>query len=65
MFEKFNRLEDAWFSNTGGAGLSLSIAEEIIHLWWKDYCIQSKRNHRLCDYITFRLGNKNVILEIT
>ena len=32
MFEKFNRLEDAWFSNTGGAGLSLFIAEEIIHL---------------------------------
>ena len=20
--------------------------------WWKDYCIQSKRNHRFCDYIT-------------
>ena len=30
--EKFNRLDDARLSNTGGAGLGLSIAEEIIHL---------------------------------
>ena len=32
IFEKFNRLDDARLSNTGGAGLGLSIAEEIIHL---------------------------------
>ncbi len=32
IFEKFNRLGEARLSNTGGAGLGLSIAEEIIHL---------------------------------
>ena len=32
IFEKFNRLDDARLSDTGGAGLGLSIAEEIIHL---------------------------------
>ena len=32
IFEKFNRLDEARLSNTGGAGLGLSIAEEIIHL---------------------------------
>ena len=32
IFEKFSRLDEARLSNTGGAGLGLSIAEEIIHL---------------------------------
>lgn len=32
IFEKFNRLDEARLSDTGGAGLGLSIAEEIIHL---------------------------------
>ena len=32
IFEKFNRLDEARLSNTGGAGLGLSIAEEIVHL---------------------------------
>ena len=32
IFEKFNRLDEARLSNTGGAGLGLSIAEEIIYL---------------------------------
>ena len=32
IFEKFNRLDEARLSNTGGAGLGLSISEEIIHL---------------------------------
>ena len=32
IFEKFNRLDNARLSDTGGAGLDLSIAEEIIHL---------------------------------
>ncbi len=32
IFEKFNRLDEARLSNTGGAGLGLPIAEEIIHL---------------------------------
>lgn len=32
IFEKFHRLDDARLSDTGGAGLGLSIAEEIIHL---------------------------------
>jgi two-component system sensor histidine kinase VanS len=32
IFEKFNRLDDARKSDTGGAGLGLSIAEEIVRL---------------------------------
>ena len=32
IFEKFNRLDSARASNTGGAGLGLSIAKEIINL---------------------------------
>lgn len=32
IFEKLNRLDEARRSDTGGAGLGLSIAEEIIHL---------------------------------
>lgn len=32
IFEKFNRLDNARKSDTGGAGLGLSIAEEIVHL---------------------------------
>lgn len=32
IFEKFNRLDEARLSDTGGAGLGLSIAEEIIRL---------------------------------
>ena len=32
IFEKFCRLDEARLSDTGGAGLGLSIAEEIIHL---------------------------------
>ncbi len=32
IFEKFSRLDEARLSDTGGAGLGLSIAEEIVHL---------------------------------
>jgi len=32
IFEKFNRLEEARLSDTGGAGLGLSIAKEIVSL---------------------------------
>ena len=32
IFDKFSRLDEARISDTGGAGLGLSIAEEIIHL---------------------------------
>lgn len=32
IFEKFHRLDEARLSDTGGAGLGLSIAEEIVHL---------------------------------
>ena len=46
MFEKINRLEDAWFSNTGGAGLSLSIAEEIIHLHGGKITASSQNENR-------------------
>ena len=32
IFEKFSRLDEARVSDTGGVGLGLSIAKEIIHL---------------------------------
>lgn len=32
IFERFNRLDNARMSDTGGAGLGLSIAKEIVHL---------------------------------
>ena len=67
MFEKFNRLEDAWFSNTGGAGLSLSIAEEIIHLHGGKITASSQ-NETIDFVITLPLSaqeNKTVILGIT
>ena len=65
--EKFNRLDDARLSNTGGAGLGLSIAEEIIHLHGGKITASSQ-NETIDFVITLPLSaqeNKNVILGIT
>ena len=37
--------------------LIIGIGYQVGKIYRKDYCIQSKRNYRLCDYLTpFRLG---------
>ncbi|MEA4925870.1 MAG: HAMP domain-containing sensor histidine kinase [Syntrophomonadaceae bacterium] len=48
IFDKFNRLDDARKSDTGGAGLGLSIAEEIIHLHGGEISVHSEN-----DTVTF------------
>lgn len=50
IFEKFSRLDEARLSDTGGAGLGLSIAKEIIHLHGGDITAQS-----INDTITFTI----------
>ena len=42
IFEKFNRLDEARLSDTGGAGLGLSIAREIINLHGGEIIAQSE-----------------------
>lgn len=44
IFGKFNRLDDARKSDTGGAGLGLSIADEIIRLHGGTITVQSENN---------------------
>lgn len=51
IFEKFNRLDEARLSDTGGAGLGLSIAEEIIHLHGGEITATSK-NDTICFTVT-------------
>ncbi len=51
IFEKFNRLDDARKSDTGGAGLGLSIADEIVRLHGGEISVQSKN-----DTITFTVS---------
>ncbi len=51
IFDKFNRLDDARKSDTGGAGLGLSIAYEIIHLHGGEISAQSEN-----DTITFTVS---------
>lgn len=41
IFEKFSRLDEARLSDTGGAGLGLSIAKEIISLHGGEITAQS------------------------
>ncbi len=51
IFEKFNRLDEARLSDTGGAGLGLSIAKEIIHLHGGEITASSK-NDTICFTVT-------------
>lgn len=51
IFDKFNRLDDARKSDTGGAGLGLSIADEIIRLHGGEISAQSEN-----DTITFTVS---------
>lgn len=44
IFEKFNRLDDARKSDTGGAGLGLSIADEIVRLHGGEISVQSEND---------------------
>ena len=55
IFEKFNRLDDARLSDTGGAGLGLSIAEEIIHLYGGKITAESE-NDTIRFTVTFPLS---------
>jgi len=51
IFEKFHRLDDARKSDTGGAGLGLSIAEEIVHLHGGEIFVHSEN-----DTVTFSVS---------
>lgn len=51
IFEKFSRLNEARLTDTGGAGLGLSIAEEIIHLHGGDITATSQ-NDTICFTVT-------------
>lgn len=51
IFDKFNRLDDARISDTGGAGLGLSIADEIIRLHGGEIFAQSEN-----DTVTFTIS---------
>ncbi|MVB09647.1 Adaptive-response sensory-kinase SasA [Caprobacter fermentans] len=51
IFKKFNRLDDARKSDTGGAGLGLSIADEIVRLHGGEISVQSEN-----DTITFTVS---------
>ena len=62
IFEKFNRLDDARLSNTGGAGLGLSIAEEIIHLHGGKITASSQ-NETIDFVITLPLDRKSTRLN--
>ncbi len=54
IFEKFNRLDDARKSDTGGAGLGLSIAEEIVHLHGGEISVHSE-NDTVAFYVSLPL----------
>lgn len=55
IFEKFNRLDEARLSDTGGAGLGLSIAEEIIHLHGGEITATSQ-NDTICFTVTLPIS---------
>lgn len=51
IFEKFNRLDDARKSDTGGAGLGLSIADQIVRLHGGEITVYSEN-----DMVTFTVS---------
>lgn len=51
IFEKFNRLDEARLSDTGGVGLGLSIAEKIVHLHGGEITATSQ-NDTICFTVT-------------
>lgn len=51
IFEKFFRLDDARTTNTGGAGLGLAIAKEIVTLHGGTICAESEK-----EYTMFRVS---------
>lgn len=51
IFEKFNRLDDARKSDTGGAGLGLSIADQIVRLHGGEITVCSEN-----DMVTFTVS---------
>ncbi len=56
IFEKFNRLEEARLSDTGGVGLGLSIAKEIVNLHGGEIIAQS-RNETVTFTITLPVSS--------
>lgn len=58
IFDKFNRLDEARTSDTGGAGLGLSIAKEIINLHGGEITVQSQAEE-ITFTVTIPLSNKS------
>lgn len=58
IFDKFNRLDEARTSDTGGAGLGLSIAKEIINLHGGEITVQSQAEE-ITFTVTLPLSNKS------
>ncbi len=56
VFDAFYRLDDARATNTGGAGLGLAIAKEIVMLHGGTICVQSEKGITTFT-ITLPLGN--------
>ena len=56
IFNKFNRLDAARTSDTGGAGLGLSIAKEIVNLHGGEIIAQSQ-NEKVIFTVTIPLSN--------
>ena len=58
IFDKFNRLDEARTSDTGGAGLGLSIAKEIVNLHGGEITAQSQAEE-ITFTVTLPLSNKS------
>ena len=58
IFDKFSRLDEARTSDTGGAGLGLSIAKEIVNLHGGEITAQSQAEE-IRFTVTLPLSNKS------
>ena len=58
IFDKFSRLDEARTSDTGGAGLGLSIAKEIVNLHGGEITAQSQAEE-ITFTVTLPLSNKS------